>query len=189
MRFHFEKQSISIRNRARTKAKTLGNTNIAPEEKNSTNSLVEISSKTGPDWVDLTLPIVTVSEANGGTKKSYKVNGKVHYKAEHWRDKHSRHKKQKAMVGVFLKPHRSKMKLPCVITLTRYAPNKLDRHDNLPMSLKWILDACCEVITGDYRPGRADDTDEIDVIYKQVISSEYGVRIEITSQAHRCSSC
>lgn len=78
-----------------------------------------------------------------------------------------------------LNPHKSKLKLPCRIEFTRYAPKKLDRFDNLPMSLKYILDACCEVITGDLRPGRADDTEEIDVVYKQEISKEYALKIII----------
>ena len=141
------------------------------------------TSQTGPGWIEISLPIVTVSEANGGSKRRVKrIKNKIETKVtkgEHWTDKHSRHKRQKGAVALLLKPLRSHLKLPCHITLTRYAPSKLDRFDNLPMSMKWILDACCEIITGDYRPGRADDTEEIDVTYKQVVSNEYGVKIRI----------
>jgi hypothetical protein len=141
------------------------------------------TSEVGENWVEIKLPLVTVSEANGGAKKRVKrVKNKVTTKvtkSEHWTDKHARHKRQKGAVALLLKPLRSHLKLPCHITLTRYAPSKLDRFDNLPMSMKWILDACCEIITGDYRPGRADDTEEIDVKYKQVESIEYGVKIRI----------
>lgn len=64
--------------------------------------------------------------------------------------------------------------------MTRHAPKKLDRHDNLPMSLKYILDACCAVITNDYRPGRADDDENIQVTYNQVISKQYAVKIHFS---------
>lgn len=137
-------------------------------------------SKTGLNFVELMLPMVTVSEANGGAKKSTKKNGKTIYQAEHWSEKATRHRKQKSLVAYMLNPHKDKLSLPCLIEFTRYAPKKLDRFDNLPMSLKYVLDSVCEAVTGDYRPGRADDTEEIDVNYKQVISKIYGVRIKIT---------
>ena len=141
-------------------------------------------SESGDNWVEITLPIKTFSEANGGAKKSFKFKGQSWTKSEHWTDRYKRHKRQKGMVGLTLRPFKNQLKIPCVITLTRFAPRKLDKFDNLPMSFKWILDAICEVITGDYRPGRADDTieDDIDVIYKQVISKEYAVKIRIQMQ-------
>ncbi len=110
----------------------------------------------------LTLPIRTVSEANI---------------SEHWSKKADRHKKHKGMVSLYLKPLRKHLKLPCKITMVRYAPRKLDRHDNLPMSFKYILDACCEIITNDFRPGRADDCERIEVSYEQVSHKEYGIII------------
>ena len=155
--------------------------NIAPPIENLSNETLKMFSENRGDCIVAMIPANTVSEANGGSKKTYKdKTGKTCYKAEFWREKSDRHKKQKGLVHLAIRKHRSAMKLPCVITLTRYAPHKLDRHDNLPMSLKWILDAICEVITGDYRPGRADDTEEIDVKYRQIICKEYWVKIEIT---------
>lgn len=149
-------------------------------EKKSTEAKLELSSNNGADWVEITLPVLTVSEANGGVKKSYKRSGKTCYKSEHWTDKHRRHKRQKGLVRLMLTRYRDMLKLPCHITLTRFAPNTLDRHDNLPMSLKWILDACCEIITGDYRAGRADNDERINVSYKQVVSKQYAVNIHIS---------
>ncbi len=45
--------------------------------------------------------------------------------------------------------------------------------------MKYILDAVCAVITNDYRPGRADSCEQIDVKYDQVVSQKYGVLVEI----------
>lgn len=134
----------------------------------------------GDGWVEITMPIITVSEANGGVKTAYKRNGKTCYKSEHWTDKHRRHKLQKGSVALMLRPHRSSLSMPCSIILTRYAPDKLDRFDNLPMALKWVLDSVCEIITDDYRPGHADSHEGIlDVKYSQVQSKEYGVKVLI----------
>ena len=111
----------------------------------------------------LRLPIRTVSEANS---------------FEHWTKKHKRHTAQKQAVMLSLKPHRDKITLPCHIKLTRVAPRKLDRWDNLPMSVKYILDTCCAMITGDHRPGRADGDERITVSYEQETNADYSVIIE-----------
>jgi len=156
--------------------------NIAPPIENlKEEPLKMFSEKKGNCITAMLHPMLTVSEANGGQKRSIRgKNGKKILKAEHWSDKNNRHQKQKGVVRMMLRKFRNEIKLPCLITLTRYAPCKLDRHDNLPMSLKWILDAICEIITGDDRPGRADDNEEIDVKYRQIICKEYAVKIEIT---------
>jgi hypothetical protein len=122
-----------------------------------------------------------VSEANGGAKKAYKKAGKTLYKAEHWSEKGRRHILQKQAVYLILRPHKSIYNLkPCTITLTRLAPDQLDKYDNLPMSMKWILDAVCELITNDLRPGRADASPLIlDVKYQQVANPKYFVKIKI----------
>lgn len=159
--------------------KDKGNTNTPINKENITEAKLKLSCESGENWVEIVIPVTTVSEANGGPKKTFRKNGKTYYKGEHWTDKHKRHKKQKGIVFMTLRKYSQKIRLPCVITLTRYAPTKLDKHDNLPMSLKWVLDACCAVATGDYRPGRADDSDEIDVLYRQVMHPEYWVKIRI----------
>ncbi len=116
------------------------------------------------NYIAIGLPLVTVSEANS---------------SEAWPKKHKRHRLQGKTVALFLNPHRDKLKLPCEIKITRFAPRKLDKHDNLPMSVKYIVDAICAIITGDFRPGRADDEERISISYDQVLSKEYGVILEI----------
>lgn len=148
-------------------------------DESSVEAKLKLSSEVGDDWVEFTMPIVTVSEANGGVKKSYKRNGKTCYKSEHWTDKHTRHRRQKGSVALMLRPIRSNLRMPCHITLTRYAPRKLDKFDNLPMSLKYILDSICEIITDDYTPGRADSHEGLSVTYEQVTSKEYAVKVKI----------
>lgn len=138
---------------------------IAGKRKKSLNLKLDVFSEFGEGWVSLTLPIRTVSEANC---------------QEHWHKKAKRHTLQQNYVILLLKPLRDKVKFPCHIKLTRYAPRKLDKHDNLPISMKWICDACCAIITGDYRAGRADDDDRISISYEQIQSSKYGVKILIT---------
>jgi hypothetical protein len=122
-------------------------------------------SEIGFGFCSLVLPIRTKSEANC---------------SEHWTKKHKRHKQQQRLVYLALNPFKCQIKLPCQITLTRYAPKTLDKHDNLPMSLKWIVDAFCAILTGDLRPGRADDDNRITIAYNQVKDPHYYVKIFIT---------
>jgi len=111
------------------------------------------------------LPIRTVSEANS---------------FERWQVKYSRHQAQKREVSAALIPHRGLFRLPCRIFLTRFAPESLDKFDNLPMSFKYIVDCICAIITGEYRAGKADSDDRISIACDQVKSEAYGIRIEIT---------
>ena len=158
---------------------TTRNSKVPTTIKISAKLKLDRFSQKGDDWVEMILPIVTVSEANGGVKKSYIINGKTCYKAEHWRDKHIRHKQQKGQVTITLNPLRHHLRMPCEISFTRFAPDKLDRFDNLPMSLKYILDAVCEIITQDFVPGRADSHEGLQVKYDQQQSQAYGVKIHI----------
>lgn len=177
--FHFEDTSISNGKVPRKRKKRSSNTNVAINKENSTEAKIKRFSEFGDDWVEFTIPIFTASEANGGVKKSYKRNGKTCYKSEHWTDKHRRHKLQKGSVALMLRPMRHGLRMPCHISLTRYAPTKLDKFDNLPMSMKYILDSICEIITNDFVPGRADAHEGLVVIYDQVVSEEYGVKVRI----------
>lgn len=162
------------------KAKNIkANSKVASSVKNATDEKCKGFVDKGEGWLKAMLPIFTTTEANGGVKKSYIRNGKKCYKNEHWTDKHRRTKIQQGTVFLMLRPHSKSFSLPCILRLTRYAPKKLDKADNLPMSLKYVLDAVCAVVTGDYRPGRADSSDDIDILYDQKISSEYGVLIEM----------
>lgn len=144
----------------------VGNGYIATPLKKSSNSKLGPFSEIGQGWVSITLPLRTVSEANC---------------TEHWTKKNKRHRIQRKTVALALNPVRCQIKIPCQIKLIRYAPNTLDKHDNLPISFKYILDACCAIISGDFRPGRADDDEEkFSISYDQETSKEYYVKVLFT---------
>jgi hypothetical protein len=117
-----------------------------------------------PGRVILTLPLVTISEANC---------------SHAWRTKHKRHKAQKNAIFWAFLTVKHLVKLPCAITYIRYAPKSLDKFENLPMAFKWVNDALCAEITGDFRPGRADECKEIDLKCDQVKSDSLGIKIII----------
>lgn len=98
------------------------------------------------------IPVKTVSEANS---------------SEHWVKKANRHKIQKWVVKKVFKDNDFKFQLPVVITLTRIAPNFLDKEDNLPMSQKYIKDYIADQLIPGKAPGRADDSKEITWKYDQ----------------------
>jgi hypothetical protein len=114
------------------------------------------------------LPIKTVSEANC---------------SEHWTKKAKRRKIQKGWIkSAFVgNPLAYSRRPELTVVITRIAPRSLDVHDNLPMSLKGIVDAIAEELTGNYIPGRADDDKRITWEYKQEKGKpkEYAVKIEI----------
>ncbi len=97
---------------------------------------------------------------------------------DHWTKKSARHKRQKKKVSVAINPFRKHLFFPCILRLTRYAPRFLDAHDNLRMSLKYIVDQVCAEITQDFRAGRADDKEGFTFEYAQEKSKEYKVKIE-----------
>jgi hypothetical protein len=138
---------------------------VLPKKKKRTYAKLEAKSEVYDGRVVLTLPLRTVSEGNC---------------FEHWTKKHQRHKAQKQAVARALQPLRNIIRLPCKLMLTRYAPTSLDKFENLPMSFKYVVDSVCAIITGDYRPGRADSDDRIAIACDQVKSKEYGIKIEIS---------
>lgn len=117
-----------------------------------------------PNKVEFFLNIRTISEANC---------------SEHWTKRHKRHKKQKSILFWSFLEVKQYVKLPCTITFVRYAPKTLDKHDNLPMSMKWLCDALCAEITGNYIIGQADSSDQIKIQYDQIKSKIYAVKIII----------
>jgi hypothetical protein len=143
----------------------VGNTKVARKRKVRPKLKIKAKFEVSQGKVMIDLPLITVSEANC---------------FEPWRTKHARHKGQQRAVMLTLKPMRSKITLPCKVMLTRFAPNELDAFDNLPMSFKFIVDAICAVITGNYQPGQADSDKRISIACDQVKTKEYGIRIEIT---------
>ena len=113
----------------------------------------------------------------------------------HW-VKSRRHKLQKAKVKVAMRTQRPppftdlperlndknyRTLCPITVIVTRIAPRQLDCQDNLPCSLKWIVDSIAEELTGDYRPGRADDATWITWEYRQEKGKpkQYAIKIEI----------
>jgi hypothetical protein len=114
--------------------------------------------------IEIILPLRTVSEANC---------------FEPWQKKHKRHKAQKRAVIFSIMTVKSLIKTPCTIRITRFAPKMLDAHDNLRISVKYILDQVCAEILNDFRPGRADGYEGFKFEYDQVKSKEYAVKIEI----------
>ncbi len=126
------------------------------------------------------IPIKTVSEANKATKR-YKIGSITKYKAEHWTETAKRHRLQKSAVRVYLNGKIDESWLPCLVTITRIAPRKLDHRDNLPMSQKWICDAICELLIPGKATGHADSDNRIQVKYEQIkgIPKEYAIEVEI----------
>ena len=178
MTCHFSNGPNSIRNGARNDQNGEGYIMVAADENKPKEGPLKPFSDFQPNYAIITLPLFTASEGNGGVKKSALVNGRRIYKNEHWSEKQKRHKMQQKFIALMLNPIRKNIALPCKIKLTRYAPRKLDRHDNLPMSMKYVLDAICAIIKQDFRPGRADDDERISVTYDQVACPDYGVKVE-----------
>lgn len=105
--------------------------------------------------IQFEIPIKTVSELN---------------KREHWLAGHKRHKKQKMITAAYLKRYVNLGPIPFVfarVTLTRVSPRLLDSHDNLPASLKYIVDSIAEHLVPGKKTGRADDDSRILWEYKQ----------------------
>jgi hypothetical protein len=119
------------------------------------------------ETIEFFMPIKTVSESNN---------------FDPWRKKSARHKSQKISTRFCLLQSRGtkEIKIPCKIKLTRISPRFLDEHDNLRVSLKYILDALCEEIMDDRRSGRADSLPGLSFEYAQEKSKNHGVKVEIS---------
>ncbi len=127
-----------------------------------TYEVIEKSVEIEAGRVKLALPIITVSEANC---------------FQHWTKKHARQKGQKDEVKRSFKDLKLHIPLPCKITFTRLDSHTLDAHDNLKMSVKWIVDACAECILPGLRPGMADGDPRFTFEYDQIISDKKGIHI------------
>jgi hypothetical protein len=119
--------------------------------------------------IEKIIPLKIISEAN---------------KSEHWSKKSARHRKQKYMISLFLKPMISKISLPCHVELTRIAPRMFDVVDNLPISLKWAIDAIAGLLLPNLAPGRADADERISWSLSQERRGirEYGLKVVIIDQ-------
>lgn len=114
--------------------------------------------------IQFEIPVKTVSELNC---------------TQPWRTKHRRHKMQKILTILSFNKHVDAVSLPCTIKLTRISSRKLDRHDNLCASQKWIVDALCECIFPGLQIGQADNDERIQIEYDQEKGSPQRVRVEI----------
>lgn len=155
----------SFRKASKTGYRRSSNTRVAKRKKTRTWAKRAAKFELLERKVILDLPIRTVSEANC---------------FEPWRVKYGRHREQKRIVALGLNPLKGNIALPCSIMLTRFAPDELDVFDNLPMSFKYIVDAVCAVITGNYTAGKADSDKRIAIACDQEKSEAYGIRIVIS---------
>ena len=91
-----------------------------------------------------------------------------------------RHRKQKMLVQQSLRVPALDRK-PLLVVLTRIAPRRLDAHDNLRASLKYIADAVAEKLVPGKKVGQADSSKKILWEYAQVRGKvrEYAVDIRI----------
>lgn len=91
-----------------------------------------------------------------------------------------RHRKQKMLVHQSLRVPALDRK-PLLVVLTRIAPRRLDEHDTLAYSMKWIVDAVAEKLVPGKRVGQADSSKNISWEYAQVRGKvrEYAVDIRI----------
>lgn len=109
------------------------------------------------------IPLEVVSEANV---------------KEHWVNSHKRHKNQHRMIKWFMSDISLYSDVPIVIKLTRLSSRKLDEHDNLPISFKYVVDAIADLINPGKKAGRADDSEFIEWKYSQE-KGQKGIRIEL----------
>jgi hypothetical protein len=114
-----------------------------------------------PGRIQLTLGLVTVSEANC---------------FEPWQKKAARHKEQHRQIALHMLQCQNEIKLPCTITFIRYGIKPLDRHDNLPISNKYLADKIAEILTGKTK-GKGDCDERLTWKYDQVKSKAKGVKI------------
>lgn len=119
--------------------------------------------------IDITLPIITVSETNSH---------------EHWSHKIKRHKKQQQLVRLALNG-KELPQLPCTVTLIRHSFGVMD-DDGLPAAFKWLRDAIADKILPGMAPGRADGDPRIKWRYDQHKVRPSGIRVIIAPDFPAC---
>lgn len=118
--------------------------------------------------ITTTLPLNIVSEGNAREHHMARYKRrKMHREDTHWALKQ------------FKRP-----RLPVIIELTRSGPNMMDAHDNLPMSMKAVVDGICDWL------GVDDKDDRVRFLYGQV-KGKHSVHVriaEIRSDVPQCST-
>lgn len=102
---------------------------------------------------------------------------------DHWSQKKRRSDVVKFKTKIaLLEANAWMVQLPCEVTLTRIAPRNLD-DDNLRTAFKNARDTCAAILTGDLRPGRADNDSRITWHYAQRkgLPKEYAFEMDIIS--------
>lgn len=129
------------------------------------NTTTFISDDSKPN-ISVTLPIRTYSESNSSENRFVKQR---------------RHKTQKKLLWLYFFANQPKITLPCTIKLTRIANRRLDEHDNLRCSFKWIVDYIADYIIPGKAAGRADDSDQIKWEYDQIKikDKDFWIMIEV----------
>jgi len=65
---------------------------------------------------------------------------------ECWQARARRAREHRQSTFYALKAAKAPHQLPCVVTVTRVAPRKLDQHDGLPASLKGVIDGVADYL-------------------------------------------
>ena len=123
-----------------------------------------------PAWECTIDPLLTTPESNS---------------REHWAKKALRHSRQREAIRKEWKANPAAIpniqNTPIIIYICRVAPRKLDHSDNLPTSLKSILDEICSCLLPGFADGRADGKLKLKVAYAQEkgLPKQYAVKIKI----------
>lgn len=98
--------------------------------------------------------------------------------SEHWTATAKRRRDHRAACWYSLKAAKIPHALPCVVTLTRIAPRKLDAHDNLRSAAKGCVDGIA-----DWLDLKTDADPRVTWVYAQERGApkEYALRIEVVS--------
>lgn len=110
-------------------------------------------------------------------------------KVEHWTKRHKRNKILKFLIQrelsvndvPILPPIERSQGERVKVALTRIAPRRLDSLDNLPSSMKPIIDTICDWFLPGMKAGRADSDERFSFTLDQQKGKpkEYALRIEI----------
>lgn len=105
----------------------------------------------------------------------FRLESRANYRGHTRSKKHIRAtREQRGQTTLFLRSLAKKPELPCHIVLVRIAPRELDRHENLPMAFKAVVDGIADWF------GINDRDKRLSFEYEQESFSEphtYGCRI------------
>lgn len=135
------------------------------------------ASGLAPAWAELVVPYRLESRANVDAHR-------------HWRARQRAAKALHALLGGMLAYEvpsavRARLALGCVVRITRIAPRRLDKADNLRMACKGAADCVAQALLGG-RVGQMDDDPALDFRYGQEADGpRYGVRVRLWEAGRR----